>query len=270
MNYRLIRKMTSTRGTFTRTIVAVLAATLILLELFVPHVLRNALSNSARPLWRVEGAISGVISSIPTFFRSRLSLANEISALREELGHAEVAIADRNTLYEESILLKGTFWRPISNENGILAAILALPPHSPYDTLVLDAGSTEGVKEGALVRIGSVVLGTIARVDRHTSVAELFSTTGNTTALYLLHNNISIPVDAVGQGGSSFIITLPKEIPAAQGDKIFFPGIRASLVGVVDSVDMTLSSSFQTIYVRSPVSLFTLRFVEVERARDTP
>ena len=265
MNYRLIRSARSSRGKLALAFAAAFMGAVVLFQAVFPGFLGGTAMKATRPIWRLEQALLGVAGKIPAFFRSRASLQAEVAGLRAQLDMKEVALLDRDALDEENMKLKEEFGRAPAGK-GILAAVLALPPRSPYDTLVLDIGEEGGATEGALVRVGPVVLGKIVRVHARTSVAELYSSPGTKTPLHLSHAGAIVPIEAVGQGNGAFTFTLPKETPVAEGDAVLMPGVRMAIFGTIDSVDSTVTGSFQTAHFQSPVPLSSLRFVEVDRA----
>lgn len=270
MNYRLIRSPKSTRGRHAFALVATLTGAVILFQAIFPSMLGEALMRVARPLWRIEQGFLGVTVKMAAFFSSKRALIDEVARLQTELEEKEIQVLDRSALAEENARIKREFDRTPGGKTGILAAVLALPPRSLYDTLLLDAGAKTGVREGALIRIGPVALGTIVRVYDDASVAELFSAPGKKTPMYLSHASNTIPVEAEGQGGGTFLVTLPKETPVAPGDSILMAGMRLTLFGTVDSVDSTVTGSFQAVYFHSPVPLSSHRFVEIDRLIATP
>lgn len=265
MNYRLIRSTKSASGRYGVLLPLFILGVMAVFHLFFPEVLTSAAAYVARPLWKLEGAVQAGVKEAVGFFSSRDFLAGEVARLRDELQQKDIQLLDRDALAEEHRLLKESFGRGAPGK-GILAAVLTVPPRSLYDTIVLDAGSSEGVTEGALVYVGPVALGTVLRVSPHTSVAELYSTAGKRTPMLIQHAGVAVPVDALGTGGGAFTVTLPKEAGISAGDSVFMAGQGPVLFGAVDSVDATLTGSFQTLYIASPVNIHSLRFVEITSA----
>ncbi len=262
MSYRLIR---STRERFGKRIAAPLGllALAALCQLLFPNVLSGVAAWVARPLWQGEGFALAAFDSTAHFFSSKEALVRDAETLKAQLAAKDAALLDRDALAEENTFLKQTFGRAAAEPKGILAAVLATPPHSAYDTLVLDAGRSEGASEGALVFIGPLLIGNIIRVTAHTSVAELYSTAGRKTPMRLLAAGVSLPIEAEGRGGGAFTFSLPKEILVSAGDEISMQGLTPILFGKVDSVDSVPTSSFQTVYFSMPVPILSLRFVQV-------
>lgn len=267
MNYRLIRSTKEARGRHKIVFPLFIFALIVVFHLLFPAVLPDAAAYAARPLWKLEAFVQGTAMGVSGFFSSKESLLDEVTRLQDELQKRDIELLDKDALLEENRILKESFGRG-AREKGILAAVLTVPPRSLYDTIVLDAGSTEGVSEGSFVSVGPVAIGTIVRVMPHTSIAELYSTAGKKTPMVILHNGTAVPVEAEGRGGGAFTVTLPKESEVFAGDSVTMAGIDPVLFGTVDSIDATVTGSFQTVYIASPVNITALRLVEIGKAAE--
>ncbi|MEK7169870.1 MAG: rod shape-determining protein MreC, partial [Patescibacteria group bacterium] len=146
----------------------------------------------------------------------------------------------------------------------IAGAILATPPRSPYDTAVIDVGTNDGVSAGNLVLSGSTILGVVGKAYTHTSLVEFFSTAGRKTPVSILHAGFAIPVEAVGEGGGSFKAILPKEVAVSRGDYVTMPGLVPFAFAEVEVIESSVTDSFQVIRFKNPLSIGTLRMLEVE------
>ncbi len=211
--------------------------------------------------------------------------ANEDTQLRAELASTTAALLDRDHLYAENLDLKQRLGRD-AHMQTILAGVLLRPPGIPYDTLVIDAGTQQGVAEGDLVSAGGTTLiGTVATVYDTTARVELFSAPGKTFDALLLTSNATtvtpadanassttlvqhmgdhtIPVSVQGQGGGSFVAQVPAGAHVSVGDSVLFPGVAGGYAGAVSAVFAKNGESFETLYLHLPVAITDLRFVEV-------
>ncbi|PIQ68710.1 MAG: hypothetical protein COV91_02765 [Candidatus Taylorbacteria bacterium CG11_big_fil_rev_8_21_14_0_20_46_11] len=262
MNYRLIRstKNLSERHRLAYPILFIGLVTT--LHFLFPNVLRGIATTVARPVWVAERTLVDAGSAFLGYFSAKSALIDDITKLTTELQHKDIQLLDRDILAEENRILKESFGRG-DETKSILGSVLSVPPLSLYDTIVLDAGSLNGVREGAHVYVGPILLGTVVRTTGHTSVAELNSTSGQVTPMRIQHGAVAIPIEAKGRGAGEFTATIPKESDVAVGDSVFLTGIRPTLFGTVDAIDSTITSSFQTIFIISPVHIQALRFVEI-------
>lgn len=264
MNYRLIRKARGGEIFRSAAALVLFAALMMLFHFFYPRALREATYRAAAPVWRAEGFVRDTATRLLLHFSSKEALIRENEGLRRAFAERERTLLDRTLLAEENRALKETLGRR-GKEVRILAALLAAPPRSPYDSVILDAGSEEGIAAGDEVLFGSVVLGRVVTLFSRTAIAELFSTAGVKTAVLILHKGKGIPAEAEGVGGGAFIAVLPKELLIAEGDPVVMPGLNPTLFALVETIESDVSDSFQTMYFKNPVSVGELRFLEVRK-----
>jgi len=212
--------------------------------------------------WRswFSGAAWAVMAPIE---QARISVdASDNQRLRAELASTTALVADRNALYQENLELKARLSRDASIQT-ILAGVLMRPPATPYDTLMVDAGSAEGVAQNMLVSAGGTTLiGSVDAVYAHTSRVILFSAPGQTYQVLLQG---SVPVEMQGQGAGSLVGQVPAGTPVAVGDALLFPGIASGFAGSVSSIQASAGASFETLYARLPVDPLSLQFVEIQK-----
>ncbi len=227
-------------------------------------------------LWRVGAPLMGERNSLGAAlgdvfagFSSQASLVRENNLLRAELASSSVVVLDRDLLYRENLDLKERLNRD-ADASSTLAAVLSRPPATPYDTLMLDVGSQNGIAPGDLVSAGgSVYIGTIAQVYPTASRAILFSAAGQSYDALLMASSTgaATPVSVTGQGAGSLTAEVPAGVAVAVGDQVVFPGITPQFIASVTYIDGDPQESFQTIYMQLPVDPLSLRYVEVRALR---
>ena len=190
------------------------------------------------------------------------------TAAPADLSRLAAVEAERDALYQENLDLKARLGRG-ARVDRILSAVLLLPPATPYDTLVIDAGLSEGVALGDVVSAGgTIVVGTVSEVYTHAARVVLYSAPGQKYDA-LLRPSISlgtggtIPLAVEGQGGGSLRAQVPAGTLVSVGDVALLPGIIGGISARVSAVEHADGESFSTIYFSLPVDMFTLRFVEV-------
>ncbi|MBI3573737.1 hypothetical protein HY090_01675, partial [Candidatus Kaiserbacteria bacterium] len=144
---------------------------------------------------------------------------------------------------------------------GILARVLSRPPTSMYDTLVVDQGTAAGVSANDLVEFEDVALGRISSRGVGNSTVRLFSSSGSDEDV-TLGKPQAIAV-AHGLGGGAFELSVPQGISVSVGDAVRVSGTESLLLGLVGGVFAKPTDSSQTIYVRLPLSLSELDFIEI-------
>lgn len=220
-------------------------------------------------LWR--GTVSSLLWQAITplaHIRDRLNYS-ENERLRAALASTSARVADRDALYQENLDLKSRLNRPV-DVSRVLAGVLMRPPQVPYDTLFLDVGSTQGIRQGDMVSAGgTVVIGSITEVYVNSSRAQLLSAPGLTyDALLMVRGAAStsaaeVPLQVVGQGAGSFMAQVPAGTQALVGQSVTLPGVFGGYVGAVSSVVAHDGESFKTLYLHLPTDLFSLKYVEV-------
>ncbi len=209
----------------------------------------------ASALW---GATASVVTVRDAVFDG------EAARLRAELASTSALLADRDALYRENLELKARLGRNVG-QAALLAGVVVRPPETPYDTLIIDAGESEGVAVGDLVSAGgSMRIGEVEQVFGSTSRVILFSAPGQRyQALLMGDADKSTPLSVEGQGAGSLSAQVPAGTRVREGDLVVFPAVFGGLLARVSHVEAEEGESFITIYMRLPVDLFALRYVEV-------
>ena len=182
------------------------------------------------PIWRVKNAIT--------------------------IGKEVPSISNGQT--QENILLELVGRK--QKTNMVVAAVLTHPPQTPYDFIIIDAGSNESITLGSEVSLpGGPILGTVSGVFSKSARVKLFSAVGEETNAILERDNV--PVILTGAGGGNFRIALPRDIGVEMGDKILSADISSRLLAIVEEVSVQPTDSLKEVMAKSPTNIFTLRFV---------
>lgn len=208
----------------------------------------------------MERKTNSALHALGAYFSSKITLEKENVRLSNELDFMRLATVDREALEEENIKLRTILGGRVKTDEAILAEVIMRPPSSPYDTLVIDIGKQDGVALGDRVRTNGFIVGEISRTLKNTSVVKLWS-----------HSDNSLDVSigdifsgrAEGQGGGSFRIRAPRDTTVSEGDAVLAPGLDGLLLGVVGEIARDAENPFADMYVKSPVNIRTIRFVEV-------
>lgn len=253
------------RGLFTKTFTIILfaAGILIAVAIFFPNLLSNGTHFVSIPFWKVKNSITEGLASSAKLLASKKALVAENRNLRKKIEEAKFKLLEAQLLKQENISLKELFNRQILDvENTILAAVLAKPPSSLYDTFVIDVGSDAGIRKGDnVVAFGNIFIGTVDKVNRSTSVVKLFSSPGELTTVSIGEDNIT--ANAEGKGGGNFIVKLPRGIGIEKGDIVTIPNINARIFAVVEKIESDPSDPFLTALFKNPVNMNNIKWVQV-------
>lgn len=232
--------------------------------LFFGESFRGLVWGISRPMWATSSYITTPFSSIAGYFSKQSELIARNIALEEELEKTRVKLLDYDLILKENQNLKEEFGRG-SVSGKMLSVILSKPPRSPYDTLVLDVGSENGVVPGSRVYIGeNIVIGLITNITPRTSLVNLFSTSGEKQEVTLSRTGESFLLE--GRGGGNFKIEVPSDTDIVWGDTFVYPGISQSVIANVYYIDTSSQSSFKTVYLKTPTNVFSSKYVFVQKA----
>ncbi len=220
------------------------------------------------PVWTSESAVARGFRNFVSFFSSKDSLIRENQSLRERIIMDQILLVSAKASAENQDVLLRSLGRT-SVGKGVSASILIRPPETPYDILIIDVGTDNGMTLGREVTLAmnspsgewGPKIGVITEVFKNNSRVELFSASGKKTNVILERN--SLPVVLVGRGGGNFEFTLPREASVAVGDKILSSDINRILMGVVKDVEMSATDSFKKVLVISVANIYIENFVTV-------
>jgi cell shape-determining protein MreC len=247
--------------------VVVIVVVLILLRSFLPQVFFAL----AAPLWESGSALSTDVGSFFAGIGNSAKLVQENKTLSQEI----LTLQNENTvltarsqdltslLSVSSESAGGTGTSGASGARaGILAGVLASPPLSPYDTLIVSSGSAQGVVRGAQVyAAGGIPIGTVTEVTSTTAIVQLLSTPGVTTNGWA--GTARVPVEVMGVGAGSYTATLPAAASVSVGDSVYAPGPGAVPFGTVTKIDADPSSPTVVLHIQSLVNMFSITWVEI-------
>ncbi len=265
MNYRLIRSAARGTSAFSgRRAALALLALLGVLYLFPPHFLFEGAAFAAAPLWRLGNAVAAAATHALGFFSSAEALTARIKVLEEQLAAREGESRERAALLAENAELRVLSLRSTPVRRLLLAAVLATPPRSPYDTVILDAGARAGVGLSDEVFNRDVLVGEIEAIRAETSVARFFSSPGRKIAVSILEGQTATTVEAEGQGGGVLLARLPREVAVSEGDAVRLSERPLAIFGSVAAIVGNETEPFKKIYIKHPVALSGLRFLSIQ------
>lgn len=240
-------------------VVSIFVVVIILLNFLAPHSLTKTVHWAGYPFWSLGENIRDSIYKTSNFFKTKKTLISENKFLQEENTKLKINLLNQEMIKKENEKLNLILNR---NKNGdiILGYVISWPPSSPYDTLIIDIGSKQGVEKKDRVFFNDLVIGEIYDVFDNTSLVYLFSTNGSKLNVLLSGKT---PVVAEGIGGGNFIIKVPKDVVVNNGDKILLPGSLLNPIGFVEYVEAKSSDASQNVFFKSPFNIFEIKEVQV-------
>ncbi|MCX6702124.1 MAG: rod shape-determining protein MreC [Candidatus Zambryskibacteria bacterium] len=237
-----------------------------LLNLFAflfPNFTRSTFFTISKPLWVIRDVVLRPFSNIKGYFTSKNSLISNNLSLEEEVSNLKLKKIDYDVLSKEFEDLKNQLGRQTDTPH-IVSRVLSKPPYSPYDTFIIDVGSSDGVSLGNRVYISdNIIVGLIKNITPHTSLVELFSNGDGEQEATLSRTGASFVLK--GLGGANLELEVPKDTDIVWGDVFLYPKFSPSMIGSVYYIDTNSQSSFKKIYIRVPGNVFSTKYVFVEK-----
>lgn len=238
---------------------ALLVGVLVLIALLLRLVFPGALTAIASPAWMSGTALTAGVGSAGSFFGDKADLVAERDRLLAENAALTAANATVSARAADLARLLGDRTEPVG---GILAGVMVRPPVSPYDVLIVDAGSEDGVVEGSQAAgPGSIPLGTVESVTGGTSRIALYSASGQETESWI--GEARIPVTLMGEGSGALRAIVAREAGIVEGDLVYVTGPGAVAIGSVVRVENDPSSPRSRIDIRPLVNPFSVTWVTI-------
>lgn len=214
----------------------------------------------SEPLLEGRGVVARTFMSLAGTISLKSSLFIENRQLKQRLSEENGKDIIISALLSDIKELRNGF-DSSNNRLAISAFVLAKPPVSIYDTIILDVGENEGVKQGSIVLApGGIALGIIETVYPSLSRARLFSSSGEVHAVVLQGNQT---VDANGAGGGILHVTVPRDFEVELGSPVTLSGERNLVLGTVEAVGSQSAGSLKTLIIRPAANMNELGFVEI-------
>ncbi len=216
------------------------------------------------PIWKTQNIVTETAHNSSYVLRTKAYVFAENEKIKEENINMKNQMIDYEILKSENDQLKELLNRIPSDHNLILATILAKPNRSPYDTIIVDAGSDVGVREGLSVFAnGNIPIGKVGKVYNSTSIVMLYSNPGQITEAVIDGSNASVEI--VGRGGGNFEMTIPLDLSAESGKLIILPNTTSEVVAIVDRLISNPTDPIKKVLLRSPVNIQNLKWVQIKR-----
>ncbi len=229
-----------------------------LIQWTAPHFFPGMFTSIAAPFWRARFSIeSGSLRSPSQLLSENESLKRDLADLRAVFASSSVS-----AVLQENAELKAQAGRA-STTPRLLAAVLARPPFVPYDELLIDVGTDDGVSTTSLVYAAGTLIGRVREALSGTAKVELFSSPGN--SYQVLIGPSHVPATAIGMGGGQFRADVPHGSTVTAGDVVRDSAIGNGIFGMVVSVATDPANPFDRVLFAQPVNIYELRWVTLDK-----
>jgi cell shape-determining protein MreC len=232
----------------------IFAVSLLLLRLIAPNFFWHVFT----PIFNSANILKETSRAFISSFKSTAKLAIQ----NEKLADENFALTNENqTLLQKLNSVSGL----VMGVNEVVAGVVARPPLSPYDTLVIAAGSNDNITLGMeAFGDGGVPLGIVSDVLPDFSRVTLFSSPGVIVNGWV--GRASLPVTISGAGAGVMNASVSRSADIIVGDTVFAPGPGMLPIGNVVRADSDSSSSSVILRIMPLLNLFSVSWVTV---RDT-
>ncbi len=242
--------------------VFVLGCVLLALLWLIPRVIYVTASLVMAPINGVQTWLAESSASLPQYLRNRAVLVAEVEVLKQQIADRG---GDRFTL--DMLAKENDELRSLLGDTGeerILAGVIGRPSALPYDMLMIDQGTSDGIVVGAPVYIGDrTVIGFVQSATERTALISLITTSGFVSTVYVLGPDIF--TTAVGMGGGQLRVGVPQGIVVKEGDLVILPSITSGVYGSISYIETIPTQPEQYAYVSPKTAIGSLRLVAVGR-----
>lgn len=240
--------------------VVVFVLLIIMVGMFLPKLFSVVSSVVMYPIHATNTWLDKSSSLIPTFFRNRVELENEIKSLNQDLVVAQRSTITQQRLWEENVRLRHLLG--IDNEDRIAAAVIARPNELPYDLLQIDQGSDHGVEVGSPVFIGKdVVVGLVVHVAAGYSFVQLVTSPGFKASAFISGPDVVVTMEGMGSGVAR--VSVPQGVPLAVGNLVYLPSVEPGIFGRISYIENRPTQPEQYGYISPNIAISGLYQVAI-------
>lgn len=264
MNYlRQHRRPDEKRRRAAALAIVALALLVGILQLAAPSFFPSLFSAIARPFWRVQFAASeGGLSSPQAILAENAELKRELADLQTSIASSSVALLESQNRELIAALNRAS----TTPDRYVLGAVLARPSFMPYDELIIDAGSDDGISTTSQVySTDHVLIGKVGALLPHEAKVMLYSSPHESYDVSIGPDHV--PATAEGAGGGQYRADVPHGSGIQPGDIVSAGSLYDRAFGVVVSVVTDPSNPFDTVLFAPPVNIYQMRFVLVDTGK---
>lgn len=219
-----------------------------------PGVLESIFARSAG----VNTATVSAGNSFLSFFKDKSDLQAKVKRLEDNELALQLQLQIASFTQKENMDLRELL--SYVPAEGVLGSVIAWPPKTAYDTLLIETG--EGVSIGDLVLgRGIAPIGLVERTEGRYAYVTLFSSGSLQTQVRVGEGRDLL--ELTGRGGGSAFIIAPKEVAIDRGDEVFFPYNGNTFMGHIGAVETNPSSSTKNLWIVFPKHFYAYTWVSV-------
>ncbi len=266
MNYLLDKKTVFTNRQKKDNRVSLLLVLLLIIVLYafgslVFPVISRPVLLAATPVLEANGRTFSFLRNTADFFSTKRSLVHENNRLKGEVRELEADLFMAGTRLADLTELDALV-PDAAAEDYLIGRVTARPRSLPYDVLLLSVTDDSRISVGSPVTWrGGILLGEIVQLSGHSAKVKLYSSPGVKRRVLIGDDKITGVL--TGQGGGNFTVELPRGLEIPVGARVFLAAQPEWILGVVGEVERKAENPFQTIYIQTPINIYTLEWVQI-------
>lgn len=218
-----------------------------------------------KPFWAIESGLNNGLTGITSLFSSKIKLMEENINLKNIINQQAISLLNQSVLKQENATLRQIFNRADAPTPLTVGRLLNQGLQFPFDTALVDTGvknTTAPLTPGVVVVAeGTVALGELIEVYGTSAKLRFYSTPEDRLSAFLGENHV--PIEIVGRGGGNFIASLPRDLAITVGDQVTLTiAGHEFLLAIVSDIKRTAGDSFQEVFLRLPINLAQLTWIE--------
>ena len=217
--------------------------------------------------------LSSIGSGFSNFFGNIGNISNlqkENNNLKTELNKSLGEISRLSEAQKENDSLKRDLdFKKKTNYDLVAANIVFFDPTNIRETITIDAGTADGLKEGDVAVSDGFLIGRLSGLTKNTAKIILISDPASAVPVNIVGSTVSgILKGKIGSGLN--LDQIPQSDVIHRGDMLSTSGLggqypKGLLVGKVESIQQVSGSIFQAVEVRPMADLTTLERIMVIR-----
>ena len=215
----------------------------------------------AKPVWRVRDLfVQSILEN--DFFRTKSILIKEKNNLQTQNQDLISKLTELETLRADNEAFRIILGRS-GVKKGSVFPVIAHPAQTLYDVIVVDVSEGQSVHLGEGVVSGNISLGEVSEVGKGFAKINFHSSPNTKTTGILLSSGTAFELE--GKGGGNFSVRVPRDTAVEVGELVVLPGDSALALARVAQIEESEKDSFKLVRLMSPISIFSLRWVEIIR-----
>ena len=206
----------------------------------------------------VNVSTASATQSFLSFFSDKSDLAAKVKRLEDSELALQLQLQISTFTQEENKELRELLG--FLPEEAVLGSVLAWPPKTAYDTLLIEAGEEVSVGDLVLGR-GIAPIGIVDRTEGKYAYVTLFSQGHMSTQVRV--GSEKVLLELTGRGGGSALVIAPRDVELDRGDEVFFPYNGNTFMGHIGAVDTDPSSSTKKLWIIFPKHFYAYTWVSI-------